>query len=139
MKNAVPRPSVSVSNLDVLEAISDQLTLDIITTISNHVANSHNVIQILGITHKQYYSRSSKLLNIGIISRRNGEIILTSFGRLGYKAQLKIANAFAHYSELRMIGAIRSHCGIPDDEQKTIIEKLLDDAQLKNLNYCCID
>jgi hypothetical protein len=90
-------------------------------------------MQILDITPKQYYSRTSRLLNICLVSRKNGEIILTSFGRLVYKAQLKIASAFSHSSELRMIDAIKSHSGISDDEQMRIIDKILDDPELKNL------
>ena len=49
-----------------------------------------------------------------------------------YNAQLKIANAFSHSSQLRMIDAIKSHSGLPEDQQKIIIDKLLDDS-LKNL------
>lgn len=87
----------------------------------------------LYITHKQYYSRSSRLLNIGIIHRKNGGFILTSFGRLVYKAQLKIAAAFSHSLELRMIDTTKSHSGMSDNEQKRIIDKLLDDAEIKKL------
>ena len=90
-------------------------------------------MQILDITPKRYYSRSSRLLKIGIISRKNGVIILTSFGQLVYKAQSKIATAFSHSSELRMIGVIKSHSGMSDDEQKRIIDKILEDSELKNL------
>jgi ERCC4-related helicase len=63
----------------------------------------------------------------------------TSFGQLIYKAQLKIATAFTHSSELRMIDAIKSHSGMSDDEQKRIIDKLLHDAELKNLITCSVD
>ncbi len=125
--------SAPVSNIDVLEAISDQLSMDIITAISNDVTNSDNLMQILDITPKQYYSRTSRLLNISLVSRKNGEIILTSFGRLVYKAQLKIASAFSHSSVLRMIDAIKSHSGMTGDEQKIVIDKLLGDPELKNL------
>ena len=111
-----------VSNLDVLEAFSDHLSVDIITAISNHCTNSDDLMQMLNITRKQFYTRSSRLLKIGIISRKDGEIILTSFGRLAYNAQF-------------------IHCilasGISDDEQNKIIDKLLDDAELKKL-FCLI-
>jgi hypothetical protein len=127
------KPASPISNLDVLESISDQLSMDIITAISNNVTNTENLMQILGITHKQYYSRSSRLLNIGLICRKNGKIILTSFGQLVYKAQLKIATAFSHSSELRIIDVIKSNSGMSEDEQNMIIDKLLDDSELKNL------
>jgi DNA-binding HxlR family transcriptional regulator len=124
---------IPASNLDVLEAISDRLSMDIITSISNDVTNPSNLMQLLDLSPKEYYSRTSTLLKIGLISRKNGEIVLSSFGRVIYKAQLKIATAFSHSSELRMIDAIKSHSGMSDDEQNMIIDKLLDDSELKNL------
>lgn len=127
------KPACPVSNLDVLEAISDQLSIDIIAAISKHATNPDDLMQMLNITRKQFYTRSSRLLKIGIISRKGGEIILTSFGRLVYKAQSKIATAFSHSSELRMIDVLKSHSGMSEDELKRIIDKLLDDSELKNL------
>jgi predicted transcriptional regulator len=135
----VKTPNLGVSKLQVLEVISDQTSMDIITAISNNVTNSGNLMNVLDISYKQYYDRSSRLLNIGLISRKNGVISLTSFGQLIYKAQLKIATAFTHSLELRMIDAIKSHSGMSDDEQKRIIDKLLDEAELKNLITCSVD
>jgi predicted transcriptional regulator len=123
----------AISNIDVLETISDQISMDIITAISNGVTNSENLMQILDLTHKQYYSRSSRLLNIGIINRKDGGVILTSFGRLIYNAQTKIATAFSHSSELRMIDAIKSHSGMSEDQQKSVIDKLIDNSDIKDL------
>lgn len=132
-------PNLGVSKLQVLHVISDQTSMDIITAISNNVTNSGNLMHVLDISYKKYYDRNSRLLNIGLISRKNGQISLTSFGQLIYKAQLKIATAFTHSSELRMIDAIKSHSGMSDDEQKRIIDKLLDDAELKDLITCSVD
>ena len=126
-------PNFTVSKLQVLEAISDQISIDIVTAISNNVTNSDSIMQLLGLSRKQYYSRCSRLSNIGLVSKQNGEMILTSFGRIVYNAQLKIAMAFSHSSTLRIIDAIISHSGLSVDQQKIIIEKLLDDSQLKNL------
>ena len=126
-------PNFTVSELQVLEVISDQISIDILTAISNNVTNSDNIMQILDLTRKQYNSRCSRLSNIGLVGKQDGEMMLTSFGRLVYIAQLKIAHAFSHSSQLRMIDAIKSHSGLPEDQQKIIIDKLLDDSQLKNL------
>jgi hypothetical protein len=131
MKKTIILPPVS--NLDILKAISDHLSLDLITAISNGVTNPDDLMRILDVTRKQYYSRSSRLVNIGLISRKNGEFILTSFGRLVYNAQLKIATAFSYSSELRMIDVIKSYSGMSEDEQKITIHKLLDESELKNL------
>jgi len=121
-----------VSKLQVLEVISDQISIDIVTAISNNVTNSDNIMQILNLTPKQYYSRCSRLSNIGLVRKQNGEMVLTSFGRVVYNAQLKIANAFSNSSQLRMIDAIKFHSGLSGNDQKIIIDKLLDDSELMN-------
>lgn len=126
-------PNFTVSKLQVLDAISDQISIDIVTAISNNVTNSDSIMKLLDLTRKQYYSRCSRLSNVGLVSKQNGEMILTSFGRIVYNAQLKIAIAFSHSSTLRIIDAINSHSGLSVDQQKIIIDKLLDDSQLKNL------
>ena len=131
MKKAKPAPPIS--KLDVLEAISDQLSMDIITCLAGGVTNSDNLMQVLDLSHKQYDSKCTRLSKIGLISRKNREIILTSFGQLVYNAQFKIATAFSLAPELRMIDAIRSDSGISDDEQNRIIDKLLHDTELKKL------
>jgi len=125
--------NIAVSKLEVLQAISDQISIDIITAISNNVTNSDSIKQLLHLTYKQYYSRISRLSHIGLVSKHDGEMMLTSFGRIVYNAQLKIATAFSHSSLLRIIDAIKSQSGLLEDQQKIVIDKLLDDSQVKNL------
>ena len=55
MKKAKPAPPVS--NLDVLEAISDQLSMDIISAVAGGVTYSANLKQVLDLSHKQYCSK----------------------------------------------------------------------------------
>jgi hypothetical protein len=74
MKKAKATPPAS--NLEILEAISDQLSMDIITAISNGVTNSENLMQVLDLTRKRYYSKSSRLLNIGLVGRKNAKLFL---------------------------------------------------------------
>ncbi len=93
----------------------------------------NNRIKRIRILILEYHSRCSRLSNIGLVSKQNGEMILTSFGRIVYNAQLKIAIAFSHSSMLRIIDAINSHSVLSVDQQKIIIDKLLNDSQLKNL------
>ena len=116
--------NIAVSKLEVLQAISDQISIDIITAISNNVTK-----QLLHLTYKQYYSRISRLSHIGLVSKHDGEMMLTSFGRIVCNAQLKIATAFSHSSLLRIIDAIKSQSGLLEDQQKIVIDKLLDDSR----------
>ena len=123
----------SPSPLDVLKAISDHLCMNILMAIFNKVTDPDDHMQILNISYREYYSRSYRLARLGLIRRRNGEIIFTSFGLVVYHAQLKIANAFSYFLELTMIDAMKSHSGMPEEEQKKIIDIMIKDCELKKL------
>ena len=107
--------------------------MNLLNAIAKDVTNSENLMQLLNLSRKQYYDRSTRLLNIGLIRRKNGEFYLTSFGQLVHNSQLKIASALKHSSELRAIDILRSDPGISDDQQKSLIDNLIDDPELKRL------
>jgi predicted transcriptional regulator len=123
----------SVSTLQVLEILSDRTSVDIFNAIAENVTTSDNIIQLLDISAKQFYTRHSDLLKTGLIRRRNNVLIVTSFGRLIYHSLLIIATACRHSSELIMIDAVKSTSGMPDNEQKDLIDKLICDPRIKKL------
>ena len=90
--------SASVSKLQILEVISDQICINIFNAIAKDTTNSENLMKLLNLTRKQYYARSSRLLKTGLIRKENREFNLTSFGQLVYHSQLKIASALEHSS-----------------------------------------
>ena len=124
---------MSISNLHLLELLSDQISVNLLNAIANDVTNSENLIQLLNVTRKQYYDRSTRLLNIGLIRRKNGEFYLTSFGQIVRHSHLKITSALKYSSQLRAIEIIRSDPRIPKDQQKILIDNLIDDPELKRL------
>jgi predicted transcriptional regulator len=123
----------SVSTLQVLEVLSDRTSVDIFNAIAENVTTSDNIIQLLDISAKQFYSRHSDLLKTGLIRRRNNVLFVTSFGRLIYHSLLIIATACRHSSELMMVDAVKSTAGIPDNEQKDLIDKLIRDPSIQKL------
>jgi predicted transcriptional regulator len=123
----------SVSTLRVLDVLSDRISIDIFNAIAEKVTTSDNIIQLLDISAKQFYTRHSDLLKTGLIKRRHSILILTSFGRLIYHSLLIIATACRHSSELIMVDAVKSTAGIPDNEQKDLVDKLIRDPIIKKL------
>ena len=124
---------MSISTLQVLDVLSDRISIDIFNAIAEKVTTSDNIIQLLGISQKQYYTRYAKLLEIGLIKRKHSALTLTSFGRLIYQALLTIATACRHSSELTMIDVVKSTAGIPEHELKNVIDKLIGDLGMKKL------
>jgi hypothetical protein len=123
----------SVSTLQVLDVLSDRISVDIFNAIAEDVTASDNIIQLLGVSSKQYYRKYSELLRTGLIKRRHSVVTLTCFGQLIYHSLLIIATAGKHSSELIMIDAVKSTSGMPDNEQKDLIDKLICDPRIKKL------
>jgi predicted transcriptional regulator len=123
----------SPSPVQVLQILSDRSSVDIMNAVAENVSNSGNIRALLGLTSKQYYIRHSRLLKTGIIKRKNAKLTLTSFGQLIYQALLKVATAFRHSRELKMIDVIKSTVGMPHNEQKDLIDNLILDDEIKKL------
>lgn len=128
-----PKSGVSVSKLQVLEAISDHISIKLLDEIAKNTTTSDSHIQKLNISRKQYYDRSSRLLKTDLIKLVDGRFTLTAFGKLVYHAELKISRAFHCASELRMIDAIKLHSGLSDAEQKNLIDRIIEDSEIKKL------
>ena len=135
MKYEKTKVSRTVSTLQVLDVFSDRISFDIMNAISEKVTTSDNIRDLLGLTRKQFYTRHSWLVKRGLIKRKDTELTLTSFGQLIYQALLKIATAFRHSLELKTIDAVKLTAGIPDDELKNVIDKLIGDLGMKKL-FC---
>ena len=69
--------SPSISRRQVLDAISDNESLELFHAIATNV----NDVE-LKMTRKQYYVRLNRLMEAGIIKKRNNTYCLTSFGKV---------------------------------------------------------
>ena len=56
----------SPSPVQVLQVFSDRTSVDIMNAVAEHVSDSGNIRELLGLTSKQYYMRYSRLLKTGI-------------------------------------------------------------------------
>ena len=75
--------SPSISRRQVLDAISDNESLELFHAIATNV----NDVE-LKMTRKQYYVRLNRLMEAGIIKNRNNTYCLTSFGKVVFEIQL---------------------------------------------------
>jgi hypothetical protein len=82
----------------------------------------------IGVTNKQYYCRYPRLIKAGLIKKKTGTRILTSFGKVIYQAQLKIARAAQRNYTLNYVDALAANTSIPTKERQEVIDKLIDDA-----------
>jgi len=106
--------------------------LVLFNTIALASGDSTILISSLNLTRKQYYSRISDLINVGLIIRKNGNYFLTSFGKVVYEAQELIGNAVQYSSKLRAIDSIEP-CEFPAAERTKIIDTLIHNSEIKEI------
>src|SRR5712691_12449278 len=97
----------SLSIVDVIKAISDDKSLVIFNTIVLASGNRDTIKTTLKLTRRQYYSRMAGLVNAGLITRKNGNYFVTSFGKILYDAQLMIGKAVENYWKLKGLDSIK--------------------------------
>jgi predicted transcriptional regulator len=134
----------SLNVTDVLRGISDQRSLNLFKTIAllssetsdtNRDRKTELSIEEMKLSRKQYYSRLSRLLVIGVIAKRNNRnYALTSLGKVVYEYLKVIENALNNdYWKLKAIDSLESSKDLPENERKRLIDSLLENEKVKQV------
>jgi predicted transcriptional regulator len=84
----------SVSRPEILDSIKDDKSLRLLNSIAKGEESDTEGPSIpLNISRKEYYLRMSKFVKTGIVTRRQGKYVLTSFGKIIYELQLLLVEA----------------------------------------------
>jgi predicted transcriptional regulator len=125
--------TTSVAN--VLKKISDDKTLTLFNSIAISQGDRNIRLREMSLTPKQYYSRLSGLMAVGLIKRKNGKYSLTLIGKIVYDAHLNIVKALSYYWKLKAIESIyTSSTGarLPKEELTQLIDALIDNHYIKD-------
>lgn len=117
----------------VFESLSDNVSLELFTTIAHESINSVLLRNKIKITRKQYYSRLSKMMKAGLIKRSGGKLVLTAFGKIVNEVQTTVQNASKNQWKLRAIDSIELSDELPKEERKKLLESLIDNRQLREI------
>lgn len=103
----------------VLRAISDDKSMNLFLIIySNREGIDGNIQKKqTKLTRKQYYSRLSEMKESGIITKKHGKYILTTFGRIVNEAQSMIDKAVTDFWKLKAIDSLETS-DMSEDRQK---------------------
>jgi predicted transcriptional regulator len=71
------------------------------------------------------------MTRVGLVRRKNGKYVLTSFGKIVYESKLTVENALNNYWKLKAIDSIETSNELPLEERQKLIETLLDNKGLK--------
>jgi predicted transcriptional regulator len=117
----------------VLRTIADDKSLELFTSIAQEKMDSRNLKSKIKITRKQYYSRLSRMMRAGLVRRKNGEYILTAFGKIVYESKVTIENAVNNYWRLKAIDSLETTSEVPKEEQQKLIATLLDNEEIREI------
>ena len=123
----------SQSTASILRTIADEKSLELFTTVALETIDSKNLKSKTKLTRKQYYSRLSRMTRAGLVRRKNGNYILTTFGRIVYESKVTLEIALKNYWKLKAIDSVEISNELPKEEQQKLIETLLDNEDLKEI------
>jgi len=122
-----------MSRATILSTISEKKGSDIFKSIATATANTDILITKLKLTRKQYYSRMSNLVKLGLVKRQNGMYLLTSFGKVIYSSYLsleaRIDAALDSYWKLKAMDSLEFPSA---EERNKVMSILIDNADIGN-------
>jgi hypothetical protein len=121
------------SLLDVLKAIADSKSLKCFQSIAKGSVESEILKDKEGMSKKQFYMRTSQMMNAGIIRRVKGKFSLTNFGVIVYHGQLVMEKGVNNFWKLRAIDSIQESGQIGEHERMKLVKTILNDDAIENI------
>ncbi len=118
---------------DILQAICDPRSLDIFFSVAKESVKSDVLKLKSGITNKQFYASTRRLLKTGLIERSKGNFSLTSLGAVVYHAQLITQAGVNSYWKLKAIDSIGSSGQISENERIKLVKTILNDETMERI------
>jgi hypothetical protein len=117
----------------VLRTIADDKSSELFKTIAQGTIDSEGLKSKTKLTRKQYYSRLSRMTKAGLVRKKGGKYLLTTFGKIVFDAQLTVEAALGSYWKLRAIDSLEMSNELPKEEQQKLIDALLDNQEIKGI------
>jgi hypothetical protein len=117
----------------IFESLSDEQSVTLFTTIATRGISSVELRSKVSLTRKQYYSRLSRMVRVGLIRRRSGKLVVTALGKIVYKSQRIVEDANNNQWKLKVLDSIDLSEEIPREERKKLLDNLIDNKHLKEI------
>jgi predicted transcriptional regulator len=123
----------SQTTATVLRTIADDKSMELFKTIAQGKVDSESLKSKTKLTRKQYYSRLSRMIKAGLVRKKSGKYLLTTFGKIVFDVQLTVESALGSYWKLRAIDSLETSNELPKEEQQKLIDALLDNQEIKGI------
>lgn len=122
-----------MSTAQVMDALSDTKSFYLLSRIAFAEADSQFLLSETRLSAKAFYSRMTRLLKIGVITRKSGKYSLTSFGKIVHHAQDLIATALNNYWRLSALDSLGMIDALPTREYNKISNSLLGSCVIEKI------
>ena len=117
----------------IFESLSDEQSVKLFTIIAAQSPNSTDLRTKVALTRKQYYSRISRMIRVGLIKRRQGKLVLTAFGRIVYESQKFLEVASNNQWKLKVIDSIDVSEELPKEERRKLLDNLIENRRIREI------
>jgi predicted transcriptional regulator len=124
--------TVRVLGAEVFAILADKQSVEILNTASTGLQSSSNGIG--NQTKKQYYVRLKRLVDIGLIEKRQSIYKLTSFGSIVYENHLKTMDKIIpNYWQIKSLDILKSRNDFPVEQKERITNEYVETNGLKGV------
>ena len=117
----------------ILGVLSDTRSRELLHLISIDKSSSLDLQKKIRLSKKEFYSRTGKMLRIGLIKRRKGHFAMTTMGRATLQLVLEIGKVVEMNWKFRAIDAIDQTAGLRSESRLELIHSILGDSSIENM------
>ena len=118
---------------EIFESLSDEQSVKLFNTIALERVNSVEMRTKVPLTRKQYYSRLSRMIRVGLIKRRSGKLFLTAFGKIVYESQKLIEAANNAQWKFKVLDSVDVSEELPKEEREKLLDNLIENSHIKEI------
>jgi hypothetical protein len=118
---------------EIFESLSDEQSVKLFNTIASERVNSVEMRTRVPLTRKQYYSRLSRMIRVGLIKRRSGKLFLTAFGKIVYESQKLIEAANNAQWKFKVLDSVDVSEELPKEEREKLLDNLIENSHIKEI------
>jgi predicted transcriptional regulator len=124
--------TVRVLGAEVFAILADKQSVEILNTASTGLRSYSEGIG--SQTKKQYYVRLKRLVDIGLIEKRQSIYKLTSFGSIVYENHLKTMDKIIpNYWQIKSFDILKSRNDFPVEQKERITNEYVETNGLKSV------
>jgi hypothetical protein len=120
----------SVAN--IFNSLSDEQSVMLFATIATKSIGSVELRSKISLTRKQYYSKLSRIIRAGLVRRRKGKLVVTTFGKIVFNSQKVIEDANNCQWKLKVLDSIDVK-EISQEERGKLLDDLVDNKHIKEI------